>query len=98
MRFTMNGSGTSDRALADDAAPDGRAMPNAMVTLYEKHIPPLRLPDPNDCHVVAAGIAGGTVTAQVAGWSRNSEVCDQTARVGVQGLQDIPLLLPGCGK
>jgi hypothetical protein len=36
------------------------------------------------------------VTAQVAGGSRTPEVCDQTVRVGVQGLQDIPTLLPGC--
>jgi hypothetical protein len=35
------------------------ALPNAMVTGYERHIPSLNLPDPNDRHVVAAGIAGG---------------------------------------
>jgi len=36
------------------------------------------------------------VTAQVVGGSRSPEVCDQTLWVGVQGLQDIPPLLPGC--
>ena len=35
------------------------ALPNAMVTGYERHIPSLNLPDPNDRHVVAAGIAAG---------------------------------------
>ena len=35
------------------------ALPHAMVTGYERHIPSLNLPDPNDRHVVAAGIAGG---------------------------------------
>jgi hypothetical protein len=35
------------------------ALPNAMVTGYERHIPSVKLPDPNDRHVVAAGIAGG---------------------------------------
>jgi hypothetical protein len=34
------------------------------------------------------------VTAQVAGGSRNPEICDQPIWVGVQGLQDIPALLP----
>jgi hypothetical protein len=41
-------------------------------------------------------IARFLVTAQVAGGSRNPEVCDQAIWVGVQGLQDIPALLPGC--
>src|SRR3954454_10018192 len=36
-----------------------------------------------------------TVTAQVAYGLRNPEGCDQAIRVGVQGLQDIPALLPG---
>jgi hypothetical protein len=35
------------------------------------------------------------VTAQVAGASRKAEVCNQSVRVGVQGLQNIPALLPG---
>src|SRR3954454_23333721 len=34
------------------------------------------------------------VTAQVSVGSGDPEICDQTVRVGVQGLQDIPLLLP----
>ncbi len=36
------------------------------------------------------------VTAQVLNWSRRPEVCDRAIRIGVQGLQDIPALLPGC--
>ncbi len=35
------------------------ALPQAAVAGYEKHIPSVKLPDPNDRHVVAAGIAGG---------------------------------------
>jgi len=35
------------------------ALPQAMVAGYERHIPCVKLPDPNDRHVVAAGIAGG---------------------------------------
>jgi PIN domain len=35
------------------------ALPTAMVNEYEHHIPALDLPDPNDRHVVAAGIAAG---------------------------------------
>src|SRR3954447_16333663 len=40
-------------------------------------------------------IIGYIVTAQVAYGLRNPEVCYQAIRVGVQGLQDIPALLPG---
>jgi hypothetical protein len=32
------------------------ALPTAMVTGYEEYIPEVTLPDPNDRHVVAAGI------------------------------------------
>lgn len=32
------------------------ALPTAMVSGYEKHIPKITLPDPNDRHVVAAAI------------------------------------------
>jgi hypothetical protein len=39
------------RRLMDDA------LPTAMVSGYENHIPEANLPDPNDRHVVAAGIA-----------------------------------------
>lgn len=35
------------------------ALPTAMVSGYEDHIPAVNLPDPNDRHVVAAGIAAG---------------------------------------
>jgi PIN domain len=35
------------------------ALPTATVTGYEKHVLALNLPDPNDRHVVAAGIAAG---------------------------------------
>ena len=31
----------------------------AIVSGYEKHVPLVHLPDPNDRHVVAAGIAAG---------------------------------------
>lgn len=34
-----------------------QALPTAMVDGYEDHIPAVNLPDPNDRHVVAAGIA-----------------------------------------
>jgi hypothetical protein len=34
-------------------------LPTAMVTGYRDHIPAVNLPDPDDRHVVAAGIAGG---------------------------------------
>lgn len=34
-------------------------LPTAMVKGYEEHIPIVNLPDPNDRHVVAAGITGG---------------------------------------
>jgi hypothetical protein len=39
------------RRLMDDA------LPTAMVSGYENHVPGVSLPDPNDRHVVAAGIA-----------------------------------------
>jgi PIN domain len=35
------------------------ALPTAMVSSYENHVPEVNLPDPNDRHVVAAGIAAG---------------------------------------
>jgi hypothetical protein len=35
------------------------ALPAAMVTGYEDHIAAVSLPDPDDRHVVAAGIAAG---------------------------------------
>jgi hypothetical protein len=35
------------------------AVPTAMVSGYENHVPEVNLPDPDDCHVVAAGIAAG---------------------------------------
>jgi len=35
------------------------ALPHAMVSAYQGHICAVTLPDPNDRHVVAAGIAGG---------------------------------------
>src|SRR5215471_3248034 len=34
------------------------ALPTATVRGYEQHLQAVSLPDPNDCHVVAAGIAG----------------------------------------
>src|SRR3954470_11206137 len=42
-----------------------------------------------------SGPATKKVTARVAYGLRNPEVCDQAIWVGVQGLQDIPALLPG---
>ena len=36
-----------------------QALPMAMVSGYQGHIPIVNLPDPNDRHVVAAGIAAG---------------------------------------
>lgn len=36
-----------------------QAVPSADVTGYQQHIPTITLPDPDDRHVVAAGIAGG---------------------------------------
>jgi PIN domain len=41
------------RRLMDDA------LPTAMVSGYENHVPEVNLPDPDDRHVVAAGIAAG---------------------------------------
>jgi hypothetical protein len=38
------------------------AVPTAMVRGYEDHIATVNLPDPDDRHVVAAGIAGGAST------------------------------------
>jgi len=35
------------------------ALPTAMVSAYENYVPEVNLPDPNDRHVVAAGIAAG---------------------------------------
>ena len=35
------------------------ALPNAMVGGYESHLPAVDLPDPDDRHVVAAGVAAG---------------------------------------
>jgi hypothetical protein len=35
------------------------ALPTAMVSGYEHHVPEVNLPDPNDRHVVAAGITAG---------------------------------------
>ncbi len=35
------------------------ALPTAKVVGYERHVPSIKLPDPNDRHVVAAGIAAG---------------------------------------
>ena len=35
------------------------ALPAAMVSGYENHVPEVNLPDPNDRHVVAAGITAG---------------------------------------
>jgi PIN domain len=35
------------------------ALPGAMVAGYQRHIPAVTLPDPDDRHVVAAGIASG---------------------------------------
>jgi len=35
------------------------ALPGAIVTGYQRHIQAVTLPDPDDRHVVAAGIAGG---------------------------------------
>ena len=35
------------------------ALPTAMVSGYEKYVAEVNLPDPNDRHVVAAGIAAG---------------------------------------
>jgi hypothetical protein len=36
-----------------------QAVPSADVAGYQQHIPTITLPDPDDRHVVAAGIAGG---------------------------------------
>ncbi|MGH6928915.1 MAG: PIN domain-containing protein [Dongiaceae bacterium] len=36
-----------------------QAVPSADVTGYQQHVPTITLPDPDDRHVVAAGIAGG---------------------------------------
>jgi hypothetical protein len=36
-----------------------KVLPQALVRGYEGHIPPIKLPDPDDRHVVAAGIASG---------------------------------------
>jgi len=44
----------------------------------------------------AVGFLAYFVTAQVAVGSGALKVCDQAIRIGVQGLQDIPALLPGC--
>ena len=38
------------------------AVPTAMVSRYEDHIPTVNLPDPKDRHVVAVGIAAGAST------------------------------------
>ncbi len=35
-----------------------RAIPDALITGYEKFIDTIELPDPNDCHVVAAALIG----------------------------------------
>jgi len=35
------------------------ALPTAMISSYEQYVPEVSLPDPNDRHVVAAGIAAG---------------------------------------
>jgi hypothetical protein len=66
MKSTMNGSETwrpaqavpierlqNTRRLMNDA------LPTAMVSGYENHVPEVSLPDPDDRHVVAAGIAAG---------------------------------------
>src|SRR5271166_3141973 len=38
------------------------ALPTATVSGYRDHIPAVSLPDPDDCHVVAAAIAAGAST------------------------------------
>jgi len=58
-----------DLALKGGHGPAGRlqntrrlmdeALATAMVSGYETHIPSVNLPDPNDRHVVAAGVAPG---------------------------------------
>src|SRR3954452_18786914 len=47
---------------------------------------------------ITGGTPGNVVTAQVAGGSHNPEICDQAVRVGCQGMQYMPALLPGRRK
>jgi len=58
------------------------ALPTAMVTGYENHIPAVNLPDPDDRHVVAAGIAAGA--SIILTWNLRHFPAKELKRFGLQ--------------
>jgi hypothetical protein len=60
------------------------ALPTAMVGRYEDHIPKVMLPDPNDRHVVAAGIAAKA--SIILTWNLRHFPEDELRKFGLQGM------------
>ncbi len=58
----------------------------AMVSEYEHHIPALNLPDPNDCHVVAAAIA--TNASVILAWNLRHFPAKELKKFGLR--KEIP--------
>jgi hypothetical protein len=58
------------------------ALPTAMVSGYEEHIPEVTLPDPNDRHVVAAGIAAKA--SLILTWSLRHFPASELKRFGLR--------------
>jgi hypothetical protein len=57
-------------------------LPTAMVTGYEEHIPKVTLPDPNDRHVVAAGIT--TQASLVLTWNSRHFPANELKKFGLR--------------
>jgi hypothetical protein len=58
------------------------ALPEAMVSGYKHHVPAVNLPDPDDRHVVAAGIAAGA--AIILTWNLRDFPANELKRFGLR--------------
>jgi hypothetical protein len=65
------------RRLMDDA------LPNAMVSRYDEHIPRVTLPDPNDRHVAAAAIAANAHL--ILTWNLRHFPAEELGKFGLRG-------------
>ena len=59
------------------------ALPNATVMGYEAHLPQITLPDPDDRHVVAAGIAAGA--SIILTWNLRDFPPEELQKYGMRG-------------